>query len=141
MTKQFLSVALHISHTETVYTFCRQKLYKMYTLMYTKCIEDVYHISTNFCKYFLYNIKRTTTATEFCIQNVYKLCQNARYIFHTNILYTFCTCHFWSTKSAHHKNYMYNLYTKFMQNIYANNIMQNGYPISHILTCLLGTPS
>ena len=36
-----------------------------------------------------------------------KLCRNVGYVF-----YTFCVHQFWSTKSVHHKNYVYNLYTK-----------------------------
>ena len=36
-----------------------------------------------------------------------------------------------STKSVHHKNCVYNLYTKFIQNVYTNNCMQNR---SHIST-------
>ena len=43
----------------------------MYTKMYTKCTQNVYHISTNFCIYFVYKIKKTMAA-KFCIQNVYK---------------------------------------------------------------------
>ena len=55
---------------KTVYTFCMQKLYKMYT----KCIQNVYmqnayHILTNFCIHFVYKIKRTMPA-KFFIQNV-----------------------------------------------------------------------
>ena len=34
-------------------------------------------------------------------------------------------------KSVHHKNYVYNLYTKFIQNLYTNNCRQHG---SHIST-------
>ena len=39
--------------------------------MYTKCIQNVYHISTSFCTQFVNKIKRTMPA-KFCIQNVYK---------------------------------------------------------------------
>ena len=55
-----------------------------------------------------------------------KVCQNVGYI-----LYTFCIHQFRSTKSVHHKNYVHNLYTKFIQNVYRNICMQNG---SHIST-------
>ena len=36
--------------------------------MYTKCTQNVYHISTSFCIHFVYKIKRTIPA-EFCTQN------------------------------------------------------------------------
>ena len=39
--------------------------------MYTKCVQNVNHISTNFCIHFVNKIKRTMAA-KFCIQNVYK---------------------------------------------------------------------
>ena len=55
--------------------------------MYTKCIQNVYQILTNFCIHFVYKIKRTMAAA-FCIQNVF--CGNVGYILYTNILYTFC---------------------------------------------------
>ena len=69
---------------------------------------------------------------KFCIQNAYKslrkcgilfvyilcikMCRDVGYILYTNILYTFRIHQFWSTKSVHHKRYVYNLYTKFIQN-------------------------
>ena len=86
-------------HTKTVYIFCIQKLYKIYTTdvykMYTKCIQNVYHISTNFCIHFVYKIKRTMAA-KFCIQNVYKSLPKCGihflYILYTSILiYKKCT--------------------------------------------------
>ena len=40
-------------------------------LMYTKWMQNVYHISTNLCIHFVYKIKRTMPA-KFCIQNLYK---------------------------------------------------------------------
>ena len=44
------------SHTEIVYTFCIQKLYKIYTTdvykMHTQCMQNVYHIPR---KTFVYN--------------------------------------------------------------------------------------
>ena len=39
--------------------------------MYTKCIQNVDHISTNFCIHFVFKIKRATAARLFT-QNVYK---------------------------------------------------------------------
>ena len=101
------------AHTETVYTFCIQKFYKMYTTdvykMYAKFKQNVYHISRKFCIHFVFKIKRTMPA-KFYIQNVYKnwlkfgihfvyphfvyilytkVCRNVGYILYTNILYTF----------------------------------------------------
>ena len=89
--KYFLieNVLLLITHMETVYTFCIQKLHKRYTTdvynMYTKCIQNVYCIFINFC------------AATFCIQNkkncqlnfvhkMYaKVCWNVVYILYTKV--------------------------------------------------------
>ena len=61
--------------TEIMQTFCIQNLCKMCATdvykMYTKCIQNVSHISRIFWIHFVYKIKRTTAA-KFCIQNVYK---------------------------------------------------------------------
>ena len=60
--------------------------------MYTKYIQNLYHIFTNVGIHFLYKIKRTMPA-KFCIQNVCKMytkfCRNVGYILYANILYTF----------------------------------------------------
>ena len=82
-------------------------------------------------------------AAKFCIQMYTKDFRNVGYILHWNILYTFCVNQFWSTKRVHHKHYIqfiyiiynlnfivYNLYIKFMQNVYTNNYTQNGSLIS-----------
>ena len=50
-------------------------MYRCIQLMYTKCMQNVYHILTNFCIHFVYKIKRTMLA-KFCIQNVYKKLSN-----------------------------------------------------------------
>ena len=101
------------SHTEIVYKFCIQKLCKMYTTdvckMYTRCIQNVSHISTNFSIHFVYKIKRTM-AVKIRIQNVYKSLSK-------------CGIHFVYINSDLQKvyilkNYVYNLYTKYMQNVY-----------------------
>ena len=42
-----------------------------HAVMCTKCIQNVYHISTNFCVHFVYKIKRIM-ADKSCIQNLYK---------------------------------------------------------------------
>ena len=86
------------THTETVYIFCIQKLYKIYTTDVHKIIQNVYKI-------------KKPTPPKFCIQNVYKslskcgihfvykhfvqilytkVCRNMEYILYTNILYIFC---------------------------------------------------
>ena len=38
--------------------------------IYTRCIQNAFHISTNFGIHFVYKIKRTMIA-KLCIQNVY----------------------------------------------------------------------
>ena len=100
-----------------------------HAVMCTKYIQNVYHISTNFCVHFVYKIKRIM-ADKFCIQNLYKsLSKCGIHFVYKHFVYIL----YWSTRSAdlHHKNYVYNLYTKFIQNVYTNNCMQNG---SHIST-------
>ena len=111
-----------------MYAFCIKKLYNLYTTdkykMYTKYIQNVSHIPTNVFIHFVYKVKRTMAA-ELCIQNVNKSLSNMGYILYTSFIHQFC-----STKSVHHKNYIYNLYTKLIQNVYTNNCMQNGSHIS-----------
>ena len=63
--------------------------------MYTKCIQNITHILTNFCMHFVYKTKRTMAA-KFCIQNVYKSLSKCGmhfiYILCTSILiYKKCT--------------------------------------------------
>ena len=62
--------------------------------MYTKCTQNVYSISENFCIHFVYKIKRTMAA-KFCIPIVYKslskcwihfVCKHFVYILYTSIL-------------------------------------------------------
>ena len=105
-----------------LYTKIVQDVHKIYK----KCIQNVYHISANFCIYFVYKIKRTMTA-KFCKQMYTKVCWNVGFILYTNMLYIFCIHQFLSTKSIHNKHYVYNFYTKFIQNVYTNNCMQNGW--------------
>ena len=55
--------------------------------MYTKCMQDVYHILTNFCIHFVYKIKRTMLA-KFCIQSVYKkLSKCSKHFVHIHFAY------------------------------------------------------
>ena len=107
-------------------------VYILYTKIvqdvYNWCIQNVYKMYTTFRQAFVYILY--TKSKELCQLNfVYKMytkvCWNVGYI-----LYTFCIHQFWSTKSVHHKHYVYNLYTKFIQNVYTNNCMQNGSLIS-----------
>ena len=98
--------------------------------MYTKCIQNITHILTNLCIHFVYKIKRTMAA-KFCIQNVYKSLSKCGmhfiYILYTSILiYKKCT-----SRNLCIQNYEINMYTKFIQNVYTNNCIQNG---SHIST-------
>ena len=95
--------------------------------MCTKCIENVCHISANFCIHFVYKIKRIMKAT-FCMQNVYKSLSKCEIHF-VYTLNTFFIYHK-KCKSLHHKNCVYNLYAKFIQNVHTNNCMQNGSCIS-----------
>ena len=103
------------------------------------CSPDFeYKIYTKFCwnmGYILY----TNISYTFGIQNDTKICQNMEYILYTNILYTFCTHQFWSTKSVYHKHYVYNLYTKFIQNVVQIIVCRLDPLFQHILTCLLCT--
>ena len=120
---------LHYPHVNCVY------------ILYTKivqdvcnwCIQNVYKMHTTFQQAFVSILY--TKSKELCQLNfVYilytKVCRNVEYILYTNILYTFCMHQFWSTESVHHKHYVYNVYTKFIQNVYTNNCMQNGSLIS-----------
>ena len=61
--------------------------------MYTNCMQNVYHLSTNFCVHFVYKIKRAIPA-KFYIQNVYKslwkcgidvLCKHFVYIWYAKV--------------------------------------------------------
>ena len=71
-------------------------------ILYTKTVQDVYnwciqnvcHISTNFCRRFVYKVKRTMPA-KFCIQNVDKSLSK-------------CGIHFV------YKHFVYNLYTSIL---------------------------
>ena len=69
-------------------------------ILCTKIVQDVY----NWCIQDVYNWMYTKGIPHF------------DKLLYTNILYTFCIHQFWSTKSVHHKHYIYNLYTKFIQN-------------------------
>ena len=113
-------------HREIVYTFCIQKLCRMYTTdvykMYTKCIQNVSHILANFCIHFVAKLWQLNFLCKICAN----VCRNAGYN-----LYTFFRHHFSSTKSIYHKNCVYNLFKKFIRNVYINSCMQNG---SHIST-------
>ena len=136
-------------HREIVCTFCIQKLdaTDVYKSLYTKvecnwCIQNVYNMYTTFQQTFVY-ILYTKLEEPWQLNSVYKVyvkvCWNVGYIFYTYLLYTFCIHWFWSTKSVHHKNYVYNLYTKFMQNVYKNNLCKMDPTFQYILNHLLCT--
>ena len=98
---QILCIYLHF-----VYKNCA----RCTQLMQTKCIQDVYK---------MYRTFRQTFVDIHCAYKILKeLLQLNLYVGY--ILYTFCIHQFWSTKSAHHKNYVYNLYTN-------SNRMYTGY--------------
>ena len=103
--------------------------------MYTKCIQNVYHIFANLCIDFVCKIKRTMPA-KFYIQNLYKslskcgihfvyilylkVCQNMGYILYANISYSFCIQKFvkiWDTfcVKTFCIHFVYILYTKYIQ--------------------------
>ena len=124
-----------ISCTKSVHTFCILKLYKMYT-------TDVYKMYARFQQTFadlLYTKSKELCQLNFVYTMWTKVCRNVGYILYTNILYTICIHQFWSTKSVHHKHYVYNLYTKFMQHVYTNNCIKNRSLISTFFTHLLCT--
>ena len=145
----------------------------MYTKLvqdvYNWCIQNVYHISTNFCIHFVYKIKRTTPA-KFCMQNVYKsLLKCGIYYVYKHfvyILYTFCIqkcvkicdtfcktfVKMWDTfciyfvfinsdlLKARIINIIYKFYTKLIQNVYIQIIVcRMDALFQHILTHLLCT--
>ena len=91
----------------------------MYTkCIYTKCIPHFDKLLYTFC---MQNRKNCKCQLNFLYKIYTKVCQNLGYILYTNILHTFCIYPFWCTKIVHHKHYVYNLYTKFIQNVYAYN--------------------
>ena len=111
--------------------FCLQNVYKRFSkygvhfvykhfvcILYTNLCRNVEHFVY---KYFVYILHK------FCIQKIQKRWDTFCY---ANILYVFCIHQSRSTKNVHHKHYLYNLYTKFIQNAYTNNCMQNGCLIS-----------
>ena len=110
------------SHMETVYTFCIQKLYKMYT-------TDVYKMYTTFQQafvyiHFVYKIKRTMSA-KFCIQNAYKSLSKCGmhfvYKHFVFILYTFCIENIYKSLSKYGIHFVY--INSDLQKVYIINIM------------------
>ena len=113
-------------------------VYILYTKIeqdvYNWCIQNVSNMNTIFRQtfvYIFYTKLKELSQLKFVYKMCTEVCRNVAYILYTDILYTFCIYQFWSTKSVLHKNYAYNLYTKFIQSVYTNNCMQNG---SHIST-------
>ena len=121
---------LYTKFAQDVYNWCIQNVYKMYNIFQQTFVYILYTTSK---KLHQQNIVYKMY-TKVCWHVVYilytKVCQNMGYILYTNILYTFCMHQFWSTSNVDHKHYVYNLYTKFIQNVSTNNCMQNGSLIS-----------
>ena len=109
---------LYILYRNILHTFCIHFVCKMYTeicrnigyILYTKCIHKFVEIWDTFC------IQR------FCIH-----------------FYTFCIHQFWSTKSVHHKHYVYSWYTTFIQNVIQIIVCRMDPLYQNISTCLLCT--
>ena len=98
--------------------------------MYT---TDVYKMYAKFQQTFadlLYTKSKELCQLNFVYTMWTKVCRNVGYILYTNILYTICIHQFWSTECVHHKHCVYNLYTKFMQNVCTNNCIKNRSLIS-----------
>ena len=106
--------------------------------MYTKCIQNVYHVSTNFCIHFVYNIKRTMV-TNFVYKMYTKVCRNVEYILHTNILHIFCI-HQFDLQKVYIIKIMYTIWIQNLDRIYVQIIACKMDPtFKHILTHLLCT--
>ena len=123
--------------------FVYKKMYKMYA-------TDVYKIFRPTFVYILYTKSKELCQLNFCIQNIYnclskcgihfvykhfvyilytKVCWNVGYILYKHLVYILYTSVLIYRKCTS-KHYVSNLYTKFVQNVYANNCMQNGCLIS-----------
>ena len=109
-------------------TFQQTFVYILYTKSKEVCqLNFVYKMYTSICRIVVY-ILYTNILYIYILYT--KVCGNVGHILYRNILYTFCIHQFWCTKSVHH---VYNLYTKFIQNVYTNNCMQN-----QALACRMG---
>ena len=107
-------------------------------LLHKKCAyilytTDVYKMYAKFQQTFadlLYTKSKELCQLNFVYTMWTKVCRNVGYILYTNSLYTICIHQFWSTECVHHKHCVYNLYTKFMQNVCTNNCIKNRSLIS-----------
>ena len=81
--------------------------------MYTKCIQNIYHISINFCIHFVNKIKRTVTANFVCKMYT-KVCQNVGYI----CIQTFCTHLVYISSDLQIAHNIKIVYTIFIQTSY-----------------------
>ena len=82
--------------------------------MYAECIQNVCHISTNFCIHFVYKIKKTMPA-KFYIQNVYKSLSKCG----THFVYNYCAYILYTPILMYIKVYIINtMYTICIQNLY-----------------------
>ena len=131
---------------QLMYTKCIQNVYKMYTTFRQTFVYILYRKSKELCQlnfvYKMYRYKRLSKCgihfvCKYCVYILYTKCIQkfvgmlyVGYILYTNILDTFCIHQLWSIKSVHRKYYVDNLYTKFIQNVYTNNCMENESLIS-----------
>ena len=89
ISEAFLAVDSKFPHRNCVYIhFACKSCTRCMQLMYTKCIQNVSHILTNFCIHFVYKTK-ISFAANFFIQNVYKRLLKCGIHF-VCILYTLC---------------------------------------------------
>ena len=95
-------------------------------------IQNVYHILTSFCIYFVYKIKRTMSA-KFCVQNVYKsLSKCGKHFAYKHFVYKMYTkvCQIWDTFCIHFVYINFDLQKVYIINIIyticIHNCMQNG---------------
>ena len=97
----------------------RNRVYILYTKIEQNDVYKIINVYKIFDKRSYINcIQKELLQLHFVYKMYTKVCGNVEYS-----LYTFCIHQFWSTISAHHKNYAYNFYAKFKQNVYRNNCM------------------
>ena len=123
--------------------------------MYTICIQNLYHISTNFCLNFVYKTKRTMPAN-FYRQNVYKSLSKCgiNFVYKSlskcgiNLVYIFlyinsdlqkvCIINIMYTISIQNSYRMYTEWTPF-QDILTRLLCSSQFIIARLETCWLMT--
>ena len=117
-------------------------IYKMHTTdfckVYTKCIQNVYHISTNIYIRFVYKIKRATPA-KFCIQNECKsFSKCGKHFVYKYFVYILYTSILICLKRIYIINIMYIICIQKSYKMYIQIIVCRMDPyVRHILTHLL----